>query len=65
MEIFNGRREININEGETASSISATRVSNPTEKAQQLADNAQRRFGGAKDTKATGNKRQVQFEDEP
>jgi hypothetical protein len=37
MELFNGKREVNINEGETASSISASRFSNKPEKAAQLA----------------------------
>lgn len=41
MAIFNGKREVNINEGETASSMSQSRVSNKPEKAKQLANAAQ------------------------
>lgn len=37
MEIFTGKREVNINEGETASSISQSRVSNKGERASQIA----------------------------
>lgn len=51
MELFNGKREVNINEGETASSISASRVSNKPEKAAQLALDAQSRFGGGQNSK--------------
>ena len=40
MEIFTGKREVNINEGETASSISQSRISNKGEKATQLAKQA-------------------------
>ena len=41
MEIFNGKREVNVNEGETATSISQSRVSvNKTDKAQQIAQDA-------------------------
>ncbi len=36
MELFNGKREISINEGETASTVSASRISNKQEKAAQL-----------------------------
>ena len=46
METFNGRREININEGETASSMSQSRVSHKADKAQQIAQDAQSKFGG-------------------
>lgn len=41
MAIFNGKREVNINEGETASSMSQSRVSNKQEKAQKIAYEAQ------------------------
>ena len=34
MAIFNGKKEVNINEGETASSFSQSRISHKTEKAQ-------------------------------
>ena len=37
MEIFNGKREVNLNEGETASSMSQSKVSNKVEKAKILA----------------------------
>lgn len=37
MAIFNGKVEVSINEGETASSISQSRMSNKQEKAQKLA----------------------------
>ena len=40
MEIFNGRQAVNINEGETASSISQSKVSNKAEKAAKLAQDA-------------------------
>ena len=44
MEIFNGKREVNVNEGETATSISQSRVSaaqnNKTDKAQKLHQDA-------------------------
>ena len=43
MAIFNGKREVNINEGETASSFSQSRVSHKTEKAQQIQKEAQER----------------------
>jgi hypothetical protein len=46
METFNGKRELNINEGETASSISQSRVSNKADKAAILASEAQKQFGG-------------------
>jgi hypothetical protein len=45
METFNGKRELNINEGETASSISQSRVSNKAEKANVLAKDAQAQYG--------------------
>lgn len=65
MDIFIGRREIGINEGETASSVSATKVSHNTEKAQQLADDAQRKFGSGKDKRVSTAGRMVQFENMP
>lgn len=49
MEIFNGKREVNVNEGETATSISQSRVSaNKAEKGKQLAQDAQKQLGGLK-----------------
>ena len=47
MEIFNDKRELNVNEGETATSISQSRVSvNKTDKAQQIAQDASKVHGG-------------------
>ena len=47
MEIFNGKREVNVNEGETATSISQSRVSvNKTNNAQQIAQDASKTHGG-------------------
>ena len=37
METFNGKREVNINEGETASTMSQSRVSRGADKAATLA----------------------------
>ncbi len=48
MELFNGKREISINEGETASTVSASRISNKQEKAAQLHQDALREHGGEK-----------------
>lgn len=67
METFIGKRELNVNEGETASTMSQSRVSaNKTDKAQQLAKDAQRRFGssGTKKDRAGGGPK-VGFADEP
>jgi hypothetical protein len=60
MELFNGKRELNINEGETASSISLSRVSNKQEKAKLLAADAQNKFGGGEMRKSAAG-RKVQF----
>ena len=46
MEIFNGKREQNFDQSETGSSNSQTRISNKPEKAEQLARDAQSKFGG-------------------
>lgn len=40
MELFTGKREISINEGETASTMSQSRVSNKAEKANAIANEA-------------------------
>ena len=48
MEIFNGKKELNVNEGETATSISQSRVSvNKADRApQQIAQDASKVHGG-------------------
>lgn len=56
MELFNGKREISINEGETASTVSASRISNKQEKAAQLAQDAQREYGGERKQKKLDGK---------
>ena len=64
METFNGKREVNINEGETASSFSQSRVSHKGEKAQKLAQEAQQQFGGMQGSrKTTADGRKVAFEE--
>ena len=63
METFNGKREVNINEGETASSFSQSRVSHGPEKAQRLAQEAQKEFGGMQGGKKTTDGRKVAFEE--
>ena len=65
METFNGKRELNINEGETASSISQSRVSNKADKAAILASEAQKQFGGKVGGRKPEGGRNVQFADEP
>lgn len=44
METFNGKRD--INEGETASTLSQSRVSNKTGRGQQIAQQSQASYGG-------------------
>ena len=59
MEVFSGKRDANINDGETASTVSQSKMSNKAEKAQQLAQDAQSRYGGA--DKKTRDNRAVSF----
>ena len=63
MELFNGKRDIAINEGETASTISASRISNKQERAEQLAKDAESKFGGGTDKPKTG--KGVSFAEQP
>ena len=63
MATFNGKREININEGETASSMSQSRVSNKQEKAQILQKQAQAEYGGMQGSRKAADGRKVNFED--
>ena len=63
MSIFNGKREININEGETASSMSQSRVSHKQEKANKLAQEAQKEFGGIRGSRKAADGRKVNFEE--
>ena len=44
IEAFNGKRE--INEGETASTVSQSKFSNTAERGQNLAQSSQQKFGG-------------------
>ena len=63
MDVFSGKRDANVNDGETASTVSQSKMSNKIEKAQQLAQDAQSRFGG-KEKKSRDNKA-VSFAQEP
>lgn len=60
MDYFCGRREQQINESETASTMSASRISHKQEKAQQIAKAAQEQFGSSH--RKTGDGRKVQFD---
>ena len=63
MDVFSGKRDVNVNDGETASTVSQSKMSNKVEKAQQLAADAQNRFGG-KEKKARDG-RAVSFAQDP
>lgn len=65
MELFTGKREISINEGETASTMSQSKHSNKAEKANALASEAQKQFGGMERSKHGDGGRNVQFADNP
>ena len=45
MEIFKGKKEVAANEGETASTVSMSRVSNKADRAQQLQKDATAKYG--------------------
>ena len=64
MEIFNGKREVNVNEGETATSVSQSRVSanNKTDTAQKLHQEAQKQqVGRNKEQRRTEGDAHVSF----
>ena len=65
MEVFNGKREVNINEGETASSISQSRISHKGEKAEKIAKQAAQDYQGKHKGRKTGDDRKVAFFEEP